>query len=322
MRRPAHTGTDGDKRIMSKETAMLHRLMDAGKMEEAHMLAGDLKKLRRPIQGLDLARARIFLARSETGAAYEALKEELRYFPDNPAAEALRRQLSEICCPRTADPELRGLLNAIAPYTMVGVKRLEALHANAKRICQGSAPGHFVECGVAAGGTSGLLAAVLKQWDASGERRLFSCDTFEGMPDPTDRDVHAGIRAQATGWGAGTCAGTEENLLGLCRALGAEDRVVPIKGLFGETLPELRAAAGPIALLHMDGDWYESTRDILVNLYDQLVPGAYVQVDDYGYWEGCKNAIHEFMRARGVKLTLNDIDGVGAWFSKPLTPGA
>jgi hypothetical protein len=73
----------------------------------------------------------------------------------------------------------------------------------------------------------------------------------------------------------------------------------------------------PVAFLHMDGDWYESTRNILLNLYDVLLPGAYIQVDDYGYWDGCRKAIHEFERERGLTFALNRIDATGVWFTKP-----
>jgi hypothetical protein len=97
--------------------------------------------------------------------------------------------------------------------------------------------------------------------------------------------------------------------------------VQPVQGFFADTLPQTKDAIGPIVFLHMDGDWYESTRDILINLYDQLVPGAYVQVDDYGHWEGCRKALHDFFSERGIDIQLQPIDGDGVWFLKPKSPG-
>ena len=62
--------------------------------------------------------------------------------------------------------------------------------------------------------------------------------------------------------------------------LRVEKLVEPIKGLFADTLPVNRERIGSIALLHMDGDWYSSTRDILENLFDviPLDPGHVVRL--------------------------------------------
>jgi hypothetical protein len=66
----------------------------------------------------------------------------------------------------------------------------------------------------------------------------------------------------------------------------------------------------------MDGDWYQSTLDILENLYDSVVAGGRIQIDDYGHWEGCRRAVHDFEAARGLSLKLNRIDYGGVWFVK------
>jgi hypothetical protein len=101
-----------------------------------------------------------------------------------------------------------------------------------------------------------------------------------------------------------------------CRKLGVEQLVEPIRGLFGDTLPMHRERIGEIAFLHMDGDWYASTRDILENLYDQVSAGGIIQIDDYGYWDGCRRAVTEFMEARGLRPDLHQIDETGVWFVK------
>lgn len=79
----------------------------------------------------------------------------------------------------------------------------------------------------------------------------------------------------------------------------------------------MRDKIGVIAFLHMDGDWYESTKTILHNLYDRVVNDGLIQVDDYGYWQGCKKAIHEFESSRSVQFEVKQIDGTGIWFQKP-----
>ena len=39
---------------------------------------------------------------------------------------------------------------------------------------------------------------------------------------------------------------------------------------------------------------FVSTRDSLINLYDRLVPGGFIYVDDYGSFSGCRAAVNKF----------------------------
>ncbi|KHK02921.1 TylF/MycF/NovP-related O-methyltransferase [Desulfovibrio sp. TomC] len=296
----------------------LRILEEAGRLDQAGALAAAAKNLRTATRDLDLVRAKIFAGLGNPLAAKEALKEELRYFPDNEPARAMLAAL-EAGMPGgipELDPDLAAILPIIQPYTMVGLPRLASLFYLAKRACQRDIPGDFAECGVAAGGTSALLAYAIKQYSQR-PRRLYCFDTFSGMPDPSPQDLHAGQEANATGWGAGTCAAPEASLREVCRRLGVEDLIAPFPGLFKDTLPVVAPTMTGLALLHMDGDWYESTRDILVNLYDLVAADALIQVDDYGYWEGCDQALAEFFAKRQEHMALRRIPGgVGAVLAK------
>ncbi|MDQ3275320.1 MAG: TylF/MycF family methyltransferase [Actinomycetota bacterium] len=65
---------------------------------------------------------------------------------------------------------------------------------------------------------------------------------------------------------------------------------------------------GPISVLRIDGDWYESVKTCLVELYDQVSRGGFVIFDDYFVWEGCAVAVHEFLGERklGHRLITNE----------------
>lgn len=39
----------------------------------------------------------------------------------------------------------------------------------------------------------------------------------------------------------------------------------------------------------------------LENLYDLVVPGGYVIIDDYFYWDGCRNVVNEFFGEKRAK---------------------
>jgi glycosyltransferase involved in cell wall biosynthesis/predicted O-methyltransferase YrrM len=212
--------------------------------------------------------------------------------------------------------EFMKIINAVRPYTLLSEARLFSLYSLAKQICLEDVPGNFVECGSYKGGSAALLAVVIQRY-SSRPRLVYACDTFEGMPEPTEFDRHNGISANLTGFGVGTLkAPISENLDSICQFLKVNDIVVPVKGLFAQTLPQYKSEIGNIALLHADGDWYESTMDIFNMLYESVVPNGIIQVDDYGHWEGCKKALHEFEHLRKERFLLHQIDYTGVWFKK------
>ena len=87
-----------------------------------------------------------------------------------------------------------------------------------------------------------------------------------------------------------------------------DDQVRFLKGWFKDTLPT--APIGKIAVMRLDGDYYESTMDGLVNLYDKLSVGGYVIIDDYGEdrWTYCAKAVEDFRRDRGIKDPMVQVD--------------
>lgn len=54
------------------------------------------------------------------------------------------------------------------------------------------------------------------------------------------------------------------------------------KGWFKDTLPEWKQKYnGPIAFLHMDADIYSSTKEVLISLNEQIVPGTVITFDEF-----------------------------------------
>jgi len=71
---------------------------------------------------------------------------------------------------------------------------------------------------------------------------------------------------------------------------------------------------GAIALLRLDGDWYESTKICLESLSPQVSSGGIVVIDDYGKRPGCRRAVGEFMAGLSCPLLLNHIDAAGRYY--------
>ena len=220
------------------------------------------------------------------------------------------------------DRDRLALYWAVAPYTHVRWRRFANVHALAAAAEARGLPGAFVECGVWRGGCAAVLAAQARSGGTGRLTWLF--DSFEGLPEPSAEDGaaaarYAGGRAAGALAPIGRCVGpladVRRLLFGTLGIPEAAVRLVP--GWFQDSLPASREAIGPIALLRLDGDWYASTRVCLEQLYDQVVPGGYVILDDYGDWEGCRRATDEFLAARGLQVELEVIDRGGRWFTKP-----
>jgi len=294
------------------------RMIASGEIAEAFQLLVQAKSLRKQLQGIDQLRAVCFLQQGKPGEAVVALREELRYFPGNAEAKHLYDQIApaQMSANGIVDAEFQELYGIIEPYSMLGAQRLYSLFLRAKAVCEKDIPGNFVECGVAAGGSSALLSYVIKKYSKR-QRFLFAFDSFAGLPAPSSEDSHGGLDAVQMGWGAGTCSAPESSVLAICMRLGCLPIIKPVKGFYEETLPQAKQIVGPIAFMHMDADWYDSMTTILVHLYDQLSHEALVQVDDYGYWEGCKKAFDDYMSSKGITVEMHDIDSCAVWFQKP-----
>ncbi len=222
--------------------------------------------------GSAIAHAHLSKSYWQEGSLRQSLRQSLRHH--------VRAHSTHLLEDRQENLEFQTLLVAVRPYTLLSDERLFSLYAIAKQICLDDIPGNFVECGTCRGGAAALLAAVIRQYSLR-DRQLYAFDTFEGMPEPTDADRHDGVAANDTGFGAGTLkAPIAEYLEKVCQTLGVSHLVVPIAGLFAHTLPRHKAEMGDIALLHADGDWYESTLDIFNTLYDRVVPEGFIQIDD------------------------------------------
>jgi hypothetical protein len=217
--------------------------------------------------------------------------------------------------------EKQRLFWRVLPYTMSSYERLNNAYELATSIENAAVDGAFVECGVYKGGCAAVMGYVAQR--GGSDRRTWLFDSFEGLPEPTEEDGREAAefsRARSSGRldPVGRCVGPLEDVKEiLFRKLRLDERNVVIRvGWFQQTLPQARSEIGPIAILRLDGDWYESTKCCLENLYDLVVPRGYVILDDYYCWEGCKKAFDEFAAHRGLTVQLEQIDKAGACFTK------
>ena len=214
--------------------------------------------------------------------------------------------------PRDATPDERAIYAKIEPYTMTSVERVITLIRAVKYIVDNRIPGDFVECGVWRGGSMMAVAHVLALCGSTG-RKLFLFDTFRGMPPPTQKDMRfdgaaaSDLLAAAAPESWMVASASLEDVVANMASTGYPmENVHCIRGSVEDTIP--RAAPAEICLLRLDTDWYESTRHELVHLYPRLVRHGILIVDDYGHWQGAREATDEYFRQASPVPFLHRID--------------
>jgi O-methyltransferase len=222
--------------------------------------------------------------------------------------------------------EFRAARALVEGATMTTDPRKATLFDQARYCELSQVEGSIVECGVWRGGSIGLAALALKGINDTPKRHLHLFDSFDDIcaPDPTvdgERALQEFPGAQQRSPGAvPTPVKGAYDLYGghgtvdACRKLIESTIAYPAEyvhyhiGWFQKTVPEKAHEIGPIALLRLDGDWYESTKVCLDHLYDLVSPRGFVIVDDYGFYEGCRLAVDEFISNHKPRPFLHRVD--------------
>jgi hypothetical protein len=251
-------------------------------------------------QGLALDLYLDLLKRSLTATLYERE-------PDHDAVDARKFVVA------FAMHYIRG--NAV---TMLPHARLDNIRACVAAILRDEIPGDVIEAGVWRGGGSIFLKGCLAAMGGGG-RTVWVADSFEGLPEPDPAQAreyeffHSRLMQENY---ARMAAGLEEVQANFAAYGLLDDRVRFLKGWFCDTLPA--APIERLALLRLDGDYYESTMDTLTALYDRLSPGGFVIVDDYGedLWTNCRAAVDAFRAERGIVDALIPVDSKCVYWRK------
>jgi len=200
-------------------------------------------------------------------------------------------------------PLSSSLLETVRPYTLCTPDRLENLTVLCEYLNRNQIPGDIVECGTYKGGSAAILSKNMGEG-----RHLWLYDSFQGLPPTHEKDGE-----DAKNW-IGECVGTIPDLKAVMNAVGTSETAYTIKPGWFETtfqqeLPE------KIALLRCDADWYDSVLLVLETFYPRVSPGGCIVLDDFGYWEGCREAFYEFCQRHGEKPVLERVGPDQAfWF--------
>ena len=150
----------------------------------------------------------------------------------------------------------------------------------------------MIELGVGAGGTSLFMA----EFARVAERKVYSLDTFVGLPEP-DKVLDNPY------WQPGMYKGVNPlapRLRRLADRHGFADTLIIKQGLFADTLPTLPEDV-QFCFAHLDSDLYVSIMDSLNGVYDRVVDGGLIVIDDFFHHaQGPARAVSDFFNERGI----------------------
>lgn len=197
-------------------------------------------------------------------------------------------------------------------HTMVGNLRIRNIKETLLDVIASHVKGDFAEFGVWRGGSC-----------------IFAAGLFEAM-GVTDRQVHVFDAFGKLDPGTGGY-GANDNYLAVNKTqvkfnfwkygLLSNDTVHFYQGLFQETAPQfkqyLQQNGQALAVLRIDGNFYDSYYSVLDSLYDFVSTNGYVIFDDIRSHKAVQKAWNDFQQSHGLDIQLINIDDHSAYFKKP-----
>lgn len=188
-------------------------------------------------------------------------------------------------------------------------------------------PGVYVECGVAAG------AQIIAMGAGAPGKTIFGFDSFEGLPLPSNKDDQMpGIRmlskdeqnrlpspGEQVLVSSGATVVPIDSVLDHIKNSGVKTKFILVPGWFENVIPYYET--GPISILRLDGDLYNSTYVCLKYLYPKVIKGGLVIIDDWKL-PGCQRAVYDYAWERSLHIDdlglnfISDKDSTVAYWTK------
>lgn len=211
-----------------------------------------------------------------------------------------------------SESRAEGLQASADAETMIGTKRLDNLQYCVTQAINDGVPGDLIETGVWRGGASIFMRGILLALGDS-KRTVWVADSFRGLPKP-DSARYPADRGDHLWKLPALAVSLEEVKSNFARYRLLDEQVRFLEGWFSDTLA--KAPIDELAVLRLDGDMYESTKDALDALYPKLSVGGYVIVDDYGAIAACRQAVADFRTENRIEDQLRRIDWTGVYWRR------
>lgn len=176
-------------------------------------------------------------------------------------------------------------------------------------------PGDVLEFGVYKGTSLVRLLSFRELLENQNSRKILGFDIFGKFPDQLDLESDRNFVRNfenSGGYGIGRVE-LESHLIR--KGFGNFELV---EGNVINTIPEYLKSnrSRKIALLHIDVDVYEPTMAILENLWDSVVNGGIVMLDDYGTVEGETKAVDDFFADKNITINKTKYNYIPSYITK------
>jgi O-methyltransferase len=227
----------------------------------------------------------LYIARSSSTSAWWAHER-------TPELRHSRLYVGTTYSPWLSDAEFLSAYEIVKKFTLVDRERCYELWDFAKQSVKIN--GAIIEVGVWRGGTGCLLAM------SAPTKSVYLADTFQGVVKAGKNDIR---------YKGGEHADTSVQMVTRLLSLAQVDNVRLLNGIF----PDETAAGleGPISLLHVDVDTYQSAKDIVEWALPRLPVGAKIVFDDYGFYEsgGITRLVNELRESLGSFDFVYNLNG-------------
>ena len=210
------------------------------------------------------------------------------------------------------DKDFQGIYSKVgtrkSKYTLTSMERCYSLYKAIQYITKGDILGDIVECGVWRGG-SAMLAALTLIKSQQTHRKIYLYDTYEGMPEPTDKDIDIHGVPYRLLWKKEKeflSVSLDEVKKNIFSTGYPKENIIFVKGMVQDTIPN--TVPKQIALLRLDTDLYESTYHELFHLYPKTTSQGVIIIDDYGHFQGSQEATEKYLSQNPQKVLLHRID--------------
>jgi len=178
-------------------------------------------------------------------------------------------------------------------------------------------PGDVLEMGVFKAGSMIRWASFRQLLENNGARRIIGFDTFGKFPiNGVGLDVDLDYVNNFTAQAGDALSKAQVNELFAHKGF---DNIELLEGNVNDTLPHFVQSnpACRIALLHLDLNVKEPTEFVLDALYDRVVPGGLIVIDDYMSVVGATEAVDDLLQSKGLKIEKLSFHSTPAFIRKP-----
>eukprot|EP00957_Ditylum_brightwellii_P028150 2125390-Ditylum_brightwellii.AAC.1 len=189
-------------------------------------------------------------------------------------------------------------------FTMTGKERLNNFRAAINEVNRNKIEGAIAEFGVWRGGAMIMAAAVQKHDDTALDRDLYLFDAFQSFGGYGKSEDYLAVSIEQVK--------SNFESFGLLH----NDKLHFIKGLFQDTVKDWVDRDDTIAVLRVDGNFYESYQDVLYAVFMNVPVGGIVIFDDVMSHKDVMECWIDFKSDHGIPEELVQIDFHSAWFRK------